>query len=78
MVDTSTDVLSALEAARYVGLAKASLAKMRCMGGSPPFLKLGRRIAYRRADLDSWLEARRAINTCDAAHRLPPKLTTAA
>jgi len=71
-------VMSPSEAARYLGLAVSTLAKMRCWGGSPTFLRLGRKIGYQRDDLDKWLAARRATNTSDAAHRLPPKLTTAA
>jgi len=66
--------LNAREAARYLGLAQATLAKMRCWGGSPTFMRLGRKIVYARADLDSWLNARRATSTSDA-DRLPPRLT---
>jgi hypothetical protein len=69
-------ILTPSEAAKYLGLAKATLAKCRCWGGGPPYLKLGRKIAYRRFDLDEWLVARRARNTSDAA-RLPPRLADA-
>lgn len=62
------------EAARHLGLAPATLAKMRCRGGSPTFLRLGRKIVYVRADLDAWLVARRAQSTSDA-DRLPRRLT---
>jgi hypothetical protein len=42
---SSTDEkLSTAEAARHLGLAPATLAKMRCWGGSPPFLRLGRKV----------------------------------
>lgn len=71
-------VMSPSEAARYLGLAVSTLAKMRCWGGSPTFVRLGRKIGYQRDDLDKWLAARRATNTADAAQRLPPTLTTAA
>jgi hypothetical protein len=71
----STDEkFSAREAAHYLGLAPATLAKMRCWGGTPPFLRLGRKIVYCRADLDEWLNARRATSTSDA-DRLPRRLT---
>jgi len=73
---TAIAVMSPTEAARYLGLAVSTLAKMRCWGGSPTFVRLGRKIGYPRADLDEWLAARRATNTSDAAHRLPSKLTT--
>ena len=67
-------ILSPPEAAQYLGLAVSTLAKMRCWGGTPPFLRLGRKIGYLREDLDVWLKAKRAINTSDAA-RLPARLT---
>jgi Helix-turn-helix domain len=71
----STDEkLSTAEAARHLGLALATLAKMRCWGGSPPFLRLGRKVVYCRDDLDAWLNARRATSTSDA-DRLPRRLT---
>jgi hypothetical protein len=50
---------------------------MHCLGGSPTFFRLGRKIVYCRADLDAWLDARRANNTSDA-DRLPRRLTDAA
>ena len=62
------------EAARYIGLAVATLAKMRSWGGGPPFLKLGGAVRYEPERLDEWLNLRRARNTSDAS-RLPSKLT---
>jgi excisionase family DNA binding protein len=68
-------VLDADAAARYMGLSASTLAKMRLSGNSPAFLKLGRRVLYRRVDLDAWLESRIARNTSDADARLPKSLT---
>ena len=62
------------EAARYIGVAVSTLAKMRCWGGGPEFLKLGRKVAYERKPLDDWKSQRRAQNTSDA-DRLPRRLT---
>ena len=70
----SNDNLSSRDAALYVGLSAATLAKLRCLGGSPSFRKLGRRVVYERSALDHWLAARRVRNTSDAA-RLPRRLT---
>ena len=65
------------DAARHLGLAPSTLAKMRCRGGSPTFLRLGRKIVTDvRADLDAWLATRRAQSTSDA-DRLPRRLTDA-
>jgi predicted DNA-binding transcriptional regulator AlpA len=62
------------EAARHLGLAPSTLAKMRCRGGSPTFLRLGRKIVYVRADLDEWLSGRRVRHTSEG-DKLPRRLT---
>jgi predicted DNA-binding transcriptional regulator AlpA len=46
-------------AARYVGLGRSTLEKMRCTGDGPKFIRLGpRRVGYRQRDLDEWLDSR--------------------
>lgn len=72
---TNDPLLTPDEAAAYLRLARATLAKMRCLGGGPRFVRLGRKIAYRGSDLESWLEKRLAASTTDADARLPRKLT---
>ena len=50
-------------AARYLGIAPATLAKMRSRGEGPAFLRLGARlVGYDRGDLDQWLDGRRALD----------------
>lgn len=44
-------------AAKYLGLSKSTLEKMRMEGRGPRYLKLGGRCFYRRTDLDAYLEA---------------------
>jgi predicted DNA-binding transcriptional regulator AlpA len=75
--DDDQVMLDVQAAARLIGLSVATLAKMRCMGGGPPFVKAGRRVLYRRADIKAWLDARRVNNTTEAAHRVPRRLTGA-
>jgi excisionase family DNA binding protein len=58
-------VLTTEQAARYVGLAKQTLAEMRVKGNGPPFYKSGRRVVYKPSDLDAWLAARRRRSTSD-------------
>ncbi len=56
------------EAAKYVALAESTLTKMRLTGDGPRFVKLGpRAVGYRRADLDSWLEAGVRRSTSDTS-----------
>jgi len=61
-----TECMRAADAARYLALSPSTLAKMRLRGDGPPFIKAGpRAVAYRRTDLDSWLEARLRSSTSD-------------
>lgn len=54
-------------AATYTGLARQTLAKFRVYGGGPRFVKLGRKVLYRQADLDAWIEANARTSTSEAA-----------
>jgi predicted DNA-binding transcriptional regulator AlpA len=45
--------------------SEATLAKWRVNGDGPPFVRLGRKIAYRVADIEMWLDARRAASTSE-------------
>ena len=54
------------EAAAYVALAESTLTKLRMTNDGPPFVKVGpRAVAYRKTDLDAWLEARVRHSTSD-------------
>ena len=63
------ELLTTLETARRLRLAKQTLARWRCEGRGPPFIRLGGiggRVAYRTADVDAWLASRRAFSTAEA------------
>jgi predicted DNA-binding transcriptional regulator AlpA len=72
---TDPITLTAGEAARILGLAPSTLAKLRLSGNGPVYCKLGRRVVYRREDLSHWLQSRVAASTTDADSRLPKSLT---
>ena len=57
--------LNVSAAARYLALSEAFLNRLRSTGGGPPFFKLGARVVYSNADLDTWLAARRRLSTSD-------------
>jgi excisionase family DNA binding protein len=65
MAPTESLVLNVAQAARYLGLSCSTLAKMRLNGSTPSFLKLGRRVLYRREDLDAWLASRLRRSTSE-------------
>jgi predicted DNA-binding transcriptional regulator AlpA len=60
----TVSAVRATDAAKYLGLSKSTLAKMRLRGDGPVFCKNGPRVvAYRIADLDAWLTANRRHST---------------
>jgi predicted DNA-binding transcriptional regulator AlpA len=46
------------EAAEFLRLSPRTLERYRVAGTGPRYCKLGRRVAYREADLDAWIAAR--------------------
>jgi hypothetical protein len=68
------ELMAEQAAADYIGMSVAFLRFGRCHGvlgnrtPAPPYLKLGRAVRYARADLDTWLAARRV----DRAARQEP------
>lgn len=58
------DLLRTKEAAERLRLSHRTMERWRTIGAGPRFVKLGAKsVAYRRGDLDRWLDA----NTHDAA-----------
>jgi hypothetical protein len=49
-------------AAAYLNVSKQWLESRRQLGDGPPFAKLGRRIIYRKSDLDAFV-AERLVNS---------------
>ncbi len=63
------NLLSVEDAAQVVGLAESTLNKFRVYGTGPRFIKLGRAVRYRPADLDAWIEANGRVSTSEEAPR---------
>jgi excisionase family DNA binding protein len=53
------------EAARYLRLQKQTLEAWRLKGTGPAFLKLGRRVVYRREALEKFMAERERTSTSD-------------
>ena len=66
-MNVGLDALDSGAAARRMGLATSTLAKMRLSGTGPQYYKLGRRVVYRCADIDAYMESRRRRSTSDEA-----------
>jgi predicted DNA-binding transcriptional regulator AlpA len=51
-------------AAHYIGISPSTLGKMRSRGDGPAFIKAGKTVVYRKADLDAWMEQRHVSCKC--------------
>lgn len=49
------DLFTTMEAAAYLRLSHCTLERYRVTGKGPTFLKLGRKVFYQRAELDTWI-----------------------
>jgi excisionase family DNA binding protein len=77
IMTTPAKVITTAEAARFLGLSESTLAKMRLNGKGPIYCKLGRRVVYRLADVEDWLQSRTTRDTSDADARFLKALTSA-
>lgn len=61
-------------AAERLNLSPKTLDNWRSRGGGPPYYKLGGRIVYDDAEVDTWLAKRRRTSTSDPgpAERITP------
>jgi predicted DNA-binding transcriptional regulator AlpA len=67
-----TTLLDTHQAALRLGLARATLAKYRVVGGGPPFVKIGAKVLYPLAALDEWLDAKPLqASTSDTGEQRP-------
>jgi predicted DNA-binding transcriptional regulator AlpA len=62
---TMEPVLGNDEAARLCGFSPKTLPKLRLSGRGPRYLKLGRKVAYRRQDIEQWLREHVRTSTSD-------------
>lgn len=64
MAHTPEPTLTPDDAARYLNISPATLATSRLSpprNDGPPYIRYGRAVRYRLADLDAWLESRRIV-----------------
>ena len=55
---SATDLMTLAETAAYLRTPVATLRYWRHLGEGPAGFRLGRRVMYRRADVDRWISAR--------------------
>lgn len=57
------ELLSAVDVSNELQIPTATLSTWRTRGGGPAFVKLGRAVRYRRADLEAWISANSKAHT---------------
>jgi len=69
MTTKARTYLSTKEVADEFAFSVSTLTKLRVFGGGPLFYKLGRRVVYRRQDIESWItdHARRSTSETEAS-----------
>jgi len=50
------DLMTPLDVSRYLGVPPGTLANWRYLGRGPAFLRVGRHVRYRTADVTAWVE----------------------
>lgn len=61
--------LTSAEYAELLGIPKNAAAQQRLKGEGPVFVKVGRRVRYRRADVERWIEENLMASTRRPAGR---------
>jgi predicted DNA-binding transcriptional regulator AlpA len=67
-------LLTPHEAAAYLRQAVKTLANWRVLGSGPRFVKYGRSVRYRQADIDAWLAEKSRTSTSDQGTPPRPRL----
>jgi hypothetical protein len=65
---TSPRYLRTAEAARYLSLSPRTLEKHRTYGTGPTYRKIGGRVVYAVADLNTWADVGTKTSTSDPGH----------
>ena len=67
------DLFTTMEAAAYLRLSHRTLERYRVTGEDPTFLKLGRKVFYQRAELDTWVRNGIRRSTSDPGPERPDR-----
>lgn len=60
-------LLTVQEAANRLSISASYLNKLRCFGGGPIFIRLGKAVRYLPSDLDAWVEENKRANTASTS-----------
>ena len=60
-------LLTVDEAAQRLSISASYLNKLRCFGGGPVFVRLGKAVRYLPSDLDTWVKENKRTNTASTS-----------
>ena len=66
---TTSPNFNTKSAAHYLNVQASTLEQNRWKGTGPPFVKIGRSVRYRKADLDAYLDANVFNSTTEAQNK---------
>jgi predicted DNA-binding transcriptional regulator AlpA len=69
------DLLTVTQVSEIIGRSVSTLEKDRLEGGGPPYVKMGRLVRYRPADVRAWLSERVRRSTSEGAAEAPLRAT---
>jgi predicted DNA-binding transcriptional regulator AlpA len=52
-----SELMSKAELAEMLGITIGALANNRCTGKGPRYVKLGKQVFYRKADVEAWIKS---------------------
>ncbi len=62
------DLMTPIDVSLYLGVPLGTLANWRYLGRGPAFLRVGRHVRYRAADVTAWVEAQLTDRTQRSGH----------
>ena len=63
------EMLTTRDVSKQYKLTESSLEKWRVAGVGPEYMKLSRKVMYRRTDVERWLSENRRRSTSDSARK---------
>lgn len=60
-------LLDTKELSQRLGTSAVTLARMRCQGNGPAFIRIGRSVKYRWSNVESWLADRECQSTSEVS-----------
>ena len=64
-VSDQLEYMNTKQAAKFLGMGRRTLDRLRMTGDGPPYFKFGHSVRYSRTELQAWAQTRRRVSTSD-------------